>query len=295
MKLRDSSILARDPLLQQVWDQLGRPAGCRVTGGYVRDRLLGRPSNDLDLTIEGTADEAGVSAKRLAAALGVRAHLFGSAPHRIWRIETPAVKIELWPLGGLTVDEDIRRRDFSCNALSWELPTGPLVDSVGGINDLEHSRLRTLSRSNLESDPVRLLRAPRFLAQLPSFDLDDQTRSWIRELGPSLQAAPRERVGQEMLTLLRGPAASRGVTECVRLDLLGPASPAADRIDVEWITAHMMPQTDWQSPITTRADPPAGTTVAIGGDAARLGFLFRAWGLPTDRELAALRLASFRS
>jgi len=298
MKIRSPSILRKDPLLRQVWEQLGRPLRCRVTGGYVRDRLLGRPSNDLDLTIEATAEQAGRPARRLARALGVRAHLFGTEPHRIWRIETSTLKVELWPLGTLTADQDIRRRDFSCNALSWELPNGPLVDLVGGMNDLGRSRLRAISRANLESDPVRLLRAPRFLAQLPSFDLDDETRSWIRELGPSLRPAPRERVGQELLTLLRGPAASLGITECVRLDLFGPASPAADRIDVEWITAHQR-AADWLA-IRHHAGgtpaqggrhcgagvPPARTTLGVGDDAARLAFLIRGWGTPTDRELA---------
>ena len=300
MNLRDPSILANDPLLRRVWDQLERPAGCRVTGGYVRDRLLGRPSNDLDLTIEATAEQAGRPARRLARALGVRAHLFGTDPHRIWRIETPILKVELWPLGRLTADQDIRRRDFSCNALSWELPNGPLVDLVGGMNDLSRGRLRAISRANLESDPVRLLRAPRFLAQLPSFDLDDETRFWIREFGPSLRAAPRERVGQELLTLLRGPAASLGITECLRLDLFGPASPAADRIDVEWITAHHR-AADWLAihhhaggtPAPQKGGrhcgagvPPARTTLGVGDDAARLAFLIRGWGTPTDRELA---------
>ncbi len=162
------------------------------------------------------------------------------------------------------------------------------------------NRLRAISRANLESDPVRLLRAPRFLAQLPSFDLDDETRSWIREIGPSLQAAPSERVGQELLTLLRGPAASRGIAECVRLDLLGPASPAADRIDVEWITTHRAaadrlairhhaggtPAPQKGSSHCGAGVPPAGTTIGAGNDAARLAFLFRGWGIPTDRELA---------
>jgi len=285
MKPRDSSILARDPLLHQVWKQLGCPTGCRVTGGYIRDRLLGRPSNDLDLTIEATAEQAGGPARRLAAALGVRAHLFGSAPHRIWRIETPTLKVEIWPLGGLTPDEDIRRRDFGCNALSWKLPDGPLVDLVGGMDDLDRNRLRAITRANLESDPVRLLRAPRFLAQLPIFDLDERTRSWISELSPSLRAAPPERVGQELLIMLRGPAVSRGFAECLRLDLLGPASPAADRIDVEWITAHL----DAADRLAIRHHagvPPARTILGVGDDAARLAFLLRGWGIPSQNSLA---------
>ncbi len=225
MKVGSPSILRDDPLLQRVWEQLGSPAGCCVTGGYVRDRLLGRPSNDLDLTIDDDADGAARPARRLAKALGVRAHLLGTAPHAIWRIETPTLKIELWPLGGLTREDDIRRRDFSCNALSWNLPDGPLIDLVGGIEDLERRRLRAISRANLEDDPIRLLRAPRFLAQLPDFALDDQTRSWIAALAPSLAKAPRERVGQELLTLLRGPAASRGLAECLDLGSVRSSCP----------------------------------------------------------------------
>jgi tRNA nucleotidyltransferase/poly(A) polymerase len=300
MKLRNPSILARDPLLGKVWRQLGRPAGCRVIGGYIRDRLLGRPSNDLDLTIEGTAGEAGVNAKRLAKALGVRAHLFGTAPNRIWRIEAPTLKVELWPLGGLTAEEDILRRDFSCNALSWELPDGPIVDLVGGTEDVERGRLRAITHANLESDPIRLLRAPRFLAQLPTFDLDGQTRSWILELSPSLASAPRERVGQELLKMLRGPAASRGIAECLALDLLGPASPAADRVDDDWITTHLSASDSLAvrhhaggTPAPQKAHrdrgagvSPAGTRISIGGDAARLGLLFRGWGVPSRRALA---------
>ena len=256
MKTRDSSILARDPLLHQVWEQLGRPSRCCVTGGYVRDRLLGRPSNDLDLTIDGDADEAARPARRLAKALGVRAHLFGSAPHRIWRIETSVIKIEIWPLGGLTADEDIRRRDFGCNALSWELPEGPFVDLVGGMDDLDRDRLRAISRANLESDPVRLLRAPRFLAQLPSFDLDEQTRSWIRELGPSLADAPRERIGQELLIMLRGPAASRGHRR-VSEAWISSARPLRRQIgSTSSGSPHIsMPPTAWPSAVTRAGRP----------------------------------------
>jgi len=315
MKLRNPAILHNDPLLRRVWEQLGHPSGCCVTGGYVRDQLLGRPSNDLDLTIESSAERAGEPARRLAGALGVRAHLFGSAPHRIWRIETPALKIELWPLGGMAADEDIHRRDFGCNALSWKLPDGPLVDLVGGMEDLDRSRLRAISRANLESDPVRLLRAPRFLAQIPEFALDDQTRSWIEELSPSLAGAPRERVGQELLTLLRGPMTSLGLAQCLDLGLFFPAAPESTSIDERWLRTNLdaadalsIRGIEGGTPAPQQSDdrcggevppgpqhaerhcgagvPPARGRSGIGGDAARLAFLFRSWGLPADRELA---------
>jgi len=285
MKVKNPMILRDDPLLQRVWEDLGRPSRCCITGGYVRDRLLGRPSNDLDLTIDDDAEGAARPARRLAKALGVRAHLLGAAPHAIWRIETPTLKIELWPLGGLTRDDDIRRRDFSCNALSWELPDGPLIDLVGGIEDLEYRRLRAISRANLEDDPIRLLRAPRFLAQLPDFALDDRTRSWIGELAPSLARAPRERVGQELLTLLRWPRASRGLAECMELGLFVPAAPESAAVDEAWLR----PKLDAADAMSIRGlagGTPAQWRSGIPADTARLAFLFRAWGLPADRELA---------
>lgn len=239
MKATHPTIFRDDPILHRVWEQLGRPSECRVTGGYLRDRLLGRATNDLDLTFDGDADGAAKPANRLAKALGVRAHLLGTAPHRVWRTETSSLKVELWPLGDLSHEEDIHRRDYSCNALSWVLPVGPLVDLVGGLDDLGDRRLRAISRANLESDPVRLLRGPRFLAQLIDFDFDNRTRAWIRELAPSLAGSPRERVGHELLTLLRGPSGSRGLAECLNLGLFAPAAPESGRVDKAWLRANL--------------------------------------------------------
>ena len=243
-------------------------------------------------------------------ALGVRPHLLGTPPHQVWRIETPELKVELWPLGALTHQEDILRRDFTCNALSWELPDGPLVDLVEGIPDIEVGRLRAISRSNLEDDPVRLLRGPRFLAQLTDFELDGRTRSWIRELAPSLAEAPRERVGQELLMLLRGTAVSRGLTECLDLGLLQPAGPESCTIDTAWLRAHLegldalnngpdaggTPAPHRTARTRGAGGTPelecgAGVSPATGRsgstlDAARLAMLFRAWGIPSERDTA---------
>lgn len=276
----DVDVLGGDPLLQRVWQALGRPAGCRVVGGYVRDRLLGRDSHDLDLAIDGTADEAAAPARRLARVLGVRAHLLGTPPHRVWRVETAELEVELWPLGELSREADLLRRDFACNALAWQLPAGPLVDLAGGLDDIRGRRLRAISRANLADDPVRLLRAPRFLAQLPDFELDGVTRGWIRELAPRLADAPRERVGQELRALLGAPAAARGLATCLELDLVEPAAPEPGRVDRRWLAANLA------AIDTLNARSHAGGTPAPqSADAARLAFLIRAWGLPDDREL----------
>lgn len=252
---------------------MGRPDGVRVVGGYVRDRLLGRMTVDLDLAMDGDADTAARPARSLAKSLGVRAHLLGTAPHRIWRIETAGLKIEIWPLGDLCPEDDIRRRDFTCNALTWGLPRGPLVDLVGGLGDLRDRRLRAVSRANLEDDPVRLIRAPRFLARLEDFELEATTELWIRELAPTLATAPRERVGAELLSLLQAAGASRGLGALIDLGLFVPASPTGVRVDDSWIRQHL-PAADRLN----RRRP---------GDAARLAFLFRSWSCPTSGHLAA--------
>jgi tRNA nucleotidyltransferase (CCA-adding enzyme) len=283
-----------------VWAQLGRPIGVRVVGGYLRDRLLGRPTGDLDLTMVGDADSTARPARRFASTRGIRAHLLGSAPHRVWRIESPDLKVEIWPLDGLTLEEDIRRRDFTCNTLCWELPGGPLVDLVGGFDDIEARSLRAVARANLENDPVRLLRAARFLAQLDGFELEARTRSWIRELASLLNDAPRERVGRELSAMLRAAAAARGLETCLDLGLFTAAAPEGSSPDPTWVRDNIHAvsalsaryrKIETPTPPTAyrrcgAGVPPAGCRSGSVGDAARLAFLFRAWGHPTEGRLA---------
>ncbi len=260
---------------------MGRPPDCRAVGGYVRDRLLGRATVDLDLAVRGSVDDAEPNARRLAERFGARPHLLGNPPHRVWRIDTTALKIELWPTGRLGLEDDIRRRDFTVNALAWKLPDGPLVDLVGGLDDLAAGRLRVVARVNLQDDPVRLLRGPRFLAQLPAFELDGDSRGWIAELAPRLADAPRERIGQELLTLLRGPAASRGLGGCLDLGLVRPSAPVEAAVDRRWLE-----QNAGAIDVVNAVSRTTRTLGSLSSDAARLGLLIRAWGCPPALLLA---------
>jgi tRNA nucleotidyltransferase (CCA-adding enzyme) len=271
----DASALDNDLLLRGVWEGLGTPE-CHITGGYVRDRLLGRESVDLDLVLRGDIETVAGPARRLAARLDARAHVLGREATRVWRIECPEIKIELWPLGNLSPDEDIRRRDFSCNALFWQLPHGPLDDPMGGREDLENGIIRALSKKNLEDDPVRLVRGPRFLAQLEGFKLATKTANWISSLAPAVSDAPRERIGQELLKLLAAPGAADGLRSLLELGLLEPAAPKNARCDRDWIECNFSAA----ARLSGSAPHPVAASVEAGGNAPRLALIFRAWGCP---------------
>jgi len=275
MSLRSPQELQQNPLVRRAWEGLGRPHGY-VAGGFVRDHLLGRHSVDLDLSLVGTAEETETPARRLAAELGTRAHLLGTSPRCVWRIETPDLKVELWPLGSLTLDDDILRRDFTCNALVWQLPDGPLIDRVGGLDDLRSGRLAAVSRGNLQDDPVRLLRAPRFLAEIASIKVDHQSRQWIRELSPRLAYAPKARLGYEIMRLLQADGADRGIRAILDFDLFRTSAPSDTVLDGDWLAQHSYAA----GRLASGNDHPVPDSIRGGGDGARLAVLFRAWGCP---------------
>jgi len=273
--------LANDLLLRGVWEGLGTPE-CHITGGYVRDRLLGRESTDLDLVLPGDVDAVASPARRLAARLDTRAHILGRDANRVWRIECPEIKIELWPLGNLSLDDDIRRRDFSCNALFWQLPNGPFDDRIGGQKDLENGVIRALSKQNLENDPVRLVRGPRFLAQFGGFTLDPQTADWIHNLAAAVSDAPRERIGQELGRLLAASGAADGLRSLLELGLLEPAAPKAARCDRDWMENNLSAATR----LSGSAPHPVAASLKASGDAPRLALLLRGWGNPATATFA---------
>src|SRR6185437_8573847 len=94
----------------------------------------------------------------------------------------------------LSVEDDMRRRDFTVNAMAKRLATGELVDPLGGRADLERGVLRTVSPMSFAEDPLRLVRALRFVSQL-GFDPDESTLQQMREEAASVQLVSGERIG----------------------------------------------------------------------------------------------------
>lgn len=131
-----------------------------LVGGAVRDRLLDRPTKDLDLAVRGDVEAAARALARSArAAVFPLSEEFGA-----WRVvgRDGGWQADLSPLGGETIEDDLALRDFTVNAIAEPLDGGEPVDPTGGISDLSARRLRMVSEQAFARDPLRVMRLPRF-------------------------------------------------------------------------------------------------------------------------------------
>ncbi len=120
----------------------------------------------------------------------------------------------------LSVEDDMRRRDFTVNAMARRVSTGELVDPLGGQRDVERRVLRAVSPTSFAEDPLRVVRGLRLVSQL-DFDLDEQTLAQMRAEAPSVKLVSGERIG--------GGLAADGMGELSKL-LLGAQPAKAFRI-----------------------------------------------------------------
>jgi len=213
--------LAASRLLRRAADATGDTL-VFLTGGSLRDRLLGLPTHDLDLVVDGDPRPA---AEAIARRLGVRCFPLGRPPRVAWRLVTPRVQIDVVGLQDAAVEADVRRRDFTVNALFWRLPNGPLFDLVGGLDDLAAGRIRVVRPENLEDDPLRVLRGLRLAATRASLRLTAETELLLARAAPGLARVARERVGSELQLLLAGDGATRALLAAARLGVLAPVLP----------------------------------------------------------------------
>lgn len=212
-----------------------------VVGGAVRDLLLGsRASADLDLVIEGDAIEA---ARRLGAALDgvVTVHdRFGtasvSAGEHVYDLATARAESYARP-GALpdvrpgTVEEDLRRRDFTVNAIAVALD-GRVEAAPHAFEDLDARVLRVLHARSFLDDPTRLLRLVRYATRL-GFGVEERTAALADEAvaGGALATVTPSRVGSELRLLLREPSAVEALAWMAEWPLGVPLS--VDRAAVE--------------------------------------------------------------
>jgi tRNA nucleotidyltransferase (CCA-adding enzyme) len=178
------------------------PESAYLVGGSVRDALLGRKADYLDLDFV-LSDSAVETARTIA-------HHYDAGfvvldPHnQIARVVFAHATVDFAQQVGDTLEADLHRRDFTINAIAYHPHSEKIVDPLQGCADLKSRVLRMIAADNLADDPLRLLRAYRQAAQL-SFHLDTQTRTTIHQLAPMLSKVAAERVRGELDSLLSKP------------------------------------------------------------------------------------------
>jgi tRNA nucleotidyltransferase/poly(A) polymerase len=193
--------------------------GARAVGGAVRDAFLGRRGGDLDLVVpEGRGEEF---AGRLAARAGTRVVSLGARPTRVLKIPFRKGEIDIWEETE-SPEADLLRRDFTVNALSFSLPGGVFTSAPEALADLEARRLAPPRPGVFLEDPLRVMRAGRFLAELPGFHVAPSAIPEMKNAGGFLRMVAGERVLAELDALFSAPPgdAARGLRFLERVGVL---------------------------------------------------------------------------
>jgi len=193
---------------------LGEPAW--LVGGAVRDRLLGRETSDYDVALDG--DPAGV-ARALARRTG--GHPFElSEQFGVWRVvaRDRTWQLDLLPLGGHSIEEDLANRDLTVNAIAQPVGDGDPVDPFGGLRDLRERTLRMVSPDAFMRDALRTLRLVRLACEL-DFSVEPRTATTAERSAPELARVAPERVFAELKRLVASDLAVAGIELMERIGI----------------------------------------------------------------------------
>ncbi|HUG34190.1 MAG TPA: DUF5678 domain-containing protein [Anaerolineales bacterium] len=196
---------SHSPLLDKVRDALPDQE-VHLVGGAVRDMLLNRLSRDLDFAVPSN----GISlARRVANALQANFMILDEDRDTGRGIITDADGSRTYLdfatyRGGATLEDDLRDRDFTINAIAYDLRADALIDPLDGAADLRAKVIRACSTTSIKDDPIRILRAVRQAAAF-DFKIDPETRQWMKDAAGHLPKVSPERQRDELFKILDGP------------------------------------------------------------------------------------------
>lgn len=178
-----------------------------VVGGTVRDFYFGLESYDKDLIICDM--EAKIFAEKLHQ-MCKSAFVPLDEENKIYRIvlhktedNEPQSMIDVTNPIGDSIEQDLRRRDLTINAIAVDIHTGEVIDLFGGVSDLQNKLLNYIEEINFVDDPLRLLRVYRFQATL-GFELTPETIHAVCKYSDLIQKPAKERVNYELMKLFNG-------------------------------------------------------------------------------------------
>jgi poly(A) polymerase len=235
--------------IRPVTDELGTlfaDAGheLALVGGPVRDAMLGRPHTDLDLTTSARPDATERLLKQWGDATWDMGREFGTigCQKGPWTVEVTTYRSEAYdPTSrkpavafGDTLEGDLVRRDFTVNAMAVRVPGRVVEDPYGGVLDLAQGLLRTPAtpQDSFSDDPLRMLRAARFAAQL-GFTVAPEVVAAMTDMAGRIEIISAERIRDELVKLVCAPYPRRGLSLLVETGLAAYVLPELPALVLE--------------------------------------------------------------
>jgi putative nucleotidyltransferase with HDIG domain len=206
----------------------GEQGSVWIVGGAIRDALLGRPVSDVDLAVAPGHEER--AARAIGKVAGGSAFQL-SEEHAAWRAvsATDGWHVDVAALRADGIEDDLRARDFTVNAIAIPLAGGDSIDPTGGMADSEARLLRVVSDSAFGDDPIRLLRACRLSAGL-GLAIDPGTLELARAYADRAADPAGERQFAELRGIIAGPDPLLGIELMDRLGLTAPVLPELEAL-----------------------------------------------------------------
>lgn len=192
-----------------------------IVGGTIRDILSDRSPVDYDIVVLREPEKY---ANELTAKTAGRLVILGKSGFSVFRVVTKNLIYDISAAEGASIEADLRRRDFTINAMAFHLSTGNLIDCMDSRNDLARKQIRMVSEDAFVKDPVRLIRAYRLAAGL-EFTIEAQTAAAIERHAKLVLRSAGERVREELLKLLDSPKSFFYLSQMAASGILGTIIP----------------------------------------------------------------------
>lgn len=200
-KLRLKKIILKGKYNLTVFNN-GRGREVYIVGGYVRDALRGLTSPDRDFIVGGDLESF---VQELRKAIGGTIVKFKNEGMIRLALKEGLTFDFSRPAG--TLREDLSKRDFTVNSIAWSPEVG-IIDNHNGLEDIKKKRIRTVSEKNMRSDPLRIIRAYRFAAELNG-TIEEKTANILKKNNKRIKEVSPERITFELFNLLNSKHSAR--------------------------------------------------------------------------------------
>lgn len=195
--------------------------GAYIVGGSIRDLLLGHPPSDYDIAVLGNPESF---AAKIAPKISGHTVKLGRPGEPLYRIVSSGITVDVSEAKGDSIEADLAQRDFTINAMAYDLSTDAVIDPQGGKRDLSNKTIRMTSDTVFQKDPIRLLRAYRLAAVL-DFKIDSKTEAAVTKDASRIRLTAEERIRDELIRLFGSSNASPRLNQMAANGLLFSVIP----------------------------------------------------------------------